>query len=286
MLKHKHQKSGFSLIELLVVISVLTLLMGLVFPLLGALRSSNILGSGVTIVSSAVASARSYIYRGNTKVLPDVRDGSSKGAAAVITANDIFFVVHDPAVRLGSNTSGQFAILTDYLGYTTPAGANAPLKLPAGVGVAGLVREGTNRLLAPPFAVRFDENGNLIVSDIAGTSQTERPSYVLVDGDGNGSFPASPAYRNNYDPEAWDESSEDFVTANENNLPFDMIESVPAVIVFNKIDFLEQFPNGWPDGGSVDAGSAQYTWITENGRILWFSRHSGVVSREGSQQQN
>ncbi len=284
MLKIKHQKSGFSLVELLVVISVLVLLMGLVFPLLGALRSSNILGSGVTIVSSAVASARSYIYRGNTKVLPDVRDGSSKGAAAVITANDIFFVVQDPTVRLGSNTSGPFAILTDYLGYTTPAEANAPLKLPSGVGVAGLVRVGgTNRLLAPPFAVRFDEHGNLIVSDLAGTSQTERPSYVLVDRDGDGSFPASPAYRNSYDPEEWDEDSDSFVSANENKLPFDMIESVPAVIVFNKIDFLEQFPNGWETGGEFTSSSPEYTWITQNGRVLWFSRHSGVVSREGSQ---
>lgn len=213
-------RAGFTLVEMLVVISIMTIVLALSFPMIGAMKRGSSASSGINTISVAIPSIRRYATSGVTfpndldPTDPGDQAGVFSGAAAIFTpAGEIRLTTQKGAHGARSDDFYSGSRLLEQHGpfvINEQPGSGLPqrelngfvdipgvdyLQLPTDTGVVGINRvSGGNigyaawntppLLLPPPFAVWFNQNGYLIATgwDIP---EDRANDYQFVYYDGN-----------------------------------------------------------------------------------------------------
>ncbi|MEM1213385.1 MAG: hypothetical protein AAGI68_13940 [Planctomycetota bacterium] len=279
-------RPAFTIVELLAVIFIITIVLGITFPVISAFRDSSKTASGVTTVSTAVDVARAYA---TNRIQADLRDAATpitdatfSGTAALFTpAGQVRLVENDQLAvdQFGANVeTGTFEAYADIpnLDFVT---------LTSGTGIVGVQRfaGGTTvnnlALLPPPFAIAFNEEGVMITE----------PNTIVYDSDGDQVYNTGiqRVSLGSYTPADWDRDAQDVQTLPNGDikreLPFELIEVVTAVIVFDLDAFYDEFGRGaWSptDTATGPSGLTRNQWIRDNGRPLIFSRTTGVAFQD------
>jgi len=281
---------GFTIIELMVVVSMIALLLGFSVPLVFKIDELSRDRSGVNTFSVAVTAARAFATR-RIADLDGVALAEYSGAAVMVTPMNQLRIIADlqdePMEKKG--LSG--------FGYDLQTSRMEPISMPRGSGVLGLGRNGSGAggvvLLAPPFVIRFNRHGQLVTETRTASSETAdvRRNVVYVDANFNGTFEET-SVRSGYDPNPWDPdisniSSKWNAGKSDWTLPFEALESVGSVIVYSKADFddsggrlgTSQAPALGCTGGCGTGAAGILKWMFENGTVLHFSRNTGNVMR-------
>ena len=265
---------GFTLIEMLVVVSIIVLVVAITFPLLGAMSASVRGDSGLNTIHVAVASARAYATRDVGGQLA-ATGGRYSGTAIIFTPTN--------EMRIVENTVDSGPTF-DQNGYESIPGRDYVL-LSDDLGVVGIARGGVTAtevfLLTPPFAVRFDQHGQLI----AGRDLLTRAHSVFYDSDYDGSIDVN-SDRSDlapYDPDDWDPKSpnEPNVPVDVDNgyyQPFDRLDAVIGVVLYNKKELRAAGHDLEPGAGdALDLAAHQWLLRDGNGTTVFFGRYSGAA---------
>ena len=294
--------SAFTLIELVVVIVIIGIVIAVLFPALGAMRRSARTTGGQNAVKTAIIAARAYATRDLNARFIDIastgKHGQYSGVAALFTpANEIRLVENTPYAVDHKNKLLEIKPPPRQNGYIDIPGREY-IRLPSDIGVMGIRRGGSFsdpvlRLLAPPFAVRFNERGQLIARSKEG--------HVYYDGDYNGVWTIGSRRPPNYAPHQWDPEASGFKkdsSARRYQLPFEQVETVAGVIVYEKSSFHQLSPvlageYKIPDSTKQGDLDPELLWLlgkrksNSNKKIydhdravpLFFSRSAGTVMR-------
>ena len=258
-------RPGFTLVELLVVLMIMALTMLIVFPVISALKRLSEGSAGRNALTVGVQAARAHAIA----VRPGFDDVDPVSLGDQIGTYSGVAILFTPAgeLRLVENIANarDTSLAEPYLELQTPDEFDGfadiknrdYIELPANVLYFGLARDddGAPKLLAPPFAVLFDQNGSLTYKD----SQTDA-GYIYYDGDYDGEFetaisrllPNSAVYPGpaEYDPryadprDALGSSLQKDVNTLRYPLPFEKIETVMAVVTVSRRDFNEAASQG------------------------------------------
>lgn len=284
-------KRGFSIIELLVAISIIALIIAIAFPVVSALTTSTRVEAGLNVAGMSSDVARQWVQAeawandASTDNSSAVREAYSGTAALYCPTGEVRIVVNDRDARdrsnfledLNGNQNGYEDIDTiDFI------------QIPDGVGIAGIVRTGPPgaieiRFIAPPFAIAFNEAGQLNYGDTNGR--------IYYDANGDGNYTRSDIRAAGYNPSEWGDSRDpDDMDPNGNSsnitstlaltLPFEAIECVPGIVIYSTSEFEESgFTFDGGDGG-VNLGSLAGQWLQDNGETIFFSPHTGIALRD------
>ena len=173
------RRIGFSLIELLVVISLLALLLTITFPFLNNTLQNTAVSNAQGQVSNALSAARVYATRSvpfvaarqinNTlRTADDNGDGYSGAIALFAPDNTIRILQNDQNAYDPSNLSssgGWLELSVPPLNGYAPIPDLEDVSYPSRVQMLGIVRVGDGpyevRLVPPPFAIRFSNEGTI-----------------------------------------------------------------------------------------------------------------------------
>lgn len=283
-------RGGFSLVELLVVISIMVLLMSVALPAMNRLMAGTKVEGAASSVASAASTARAY-----AGLKPSTPMGKYYGAAVVFTpANEMRIARHRYDAVDGN---GRLLTLSDRGGYADME--DEPyVNLPDGVGVVGIARAfGVNTdeppaLLAPPFTIRFDRNGILTPGQAGSTRDDAQSRIVFYDHDNDGDYQINSSRPNNYDPDEWDpevvgKTNYNWFADNRNwgdgryeekyLLPFGRLDSVVGVIVYDKGGLRRAGHNLVRSSATTGVNEEARDWIYSNGIPVFFNRYSGAA---------
>ena len=285
---------GFTLIELMVVVSIIALLLGFSVPLVFKLDELSRDRSGVNTFGVAVTAARAF----SARTIADLEaspNAEYSGAAVLVTPMNQLRIIAD-VQNQGLEDGGYSGF-----GYDAQTSQMEAISMPRGIGVVGIVRISNNvaqglKLIPPPFVIRFNRHGQLVAEDrtTSGDPDIQR-NVVYIDHDLDGTFSTTPARAAGYDPGPYDPdvtaniSGQWNQTARDWQLPFAAMESVVGVIVYSKADFEDAGGRlstnvapvqGYPDNVKpANATEAINKWMLANGSVLFFSRNTGNVLR-------
>jgi prepilin-type N-terminal cleavage/methylation domain-containing protein len=280
---------GFTLIELMVVLLLITSVITLGIPTLRKLTEFSRGSAGVNSISVAVNAARIYNHRLERSDLGDsIASGMGadySGTAVLFTpAGEIRLVENNQHAATTSSPSSENDYLetTDLNGYKDIDGVDY-VTIPASAGVMGVVRTGSNpgdiELLPPPFAICFNQFGQIVVPP----TLTQDKDFIYYDSDYNGVYNISNGRGSSYDPTEWngvDEASdpgeEDLAvydsTENKRLLPFEKIEVVSAVILYDARELTAS-----KDRYTPSADPDEVKRVFDHGTPLYFSPLTGLV---------
>ena len=277
-------RDGFTIVELMVVVSLIALLLGFSVPLVFKIDELSRDRSGVNSFGVAVTAARAYATR-RIADLDGVPMAEYSGAAVLVTPNNQLRIIED--VQNNTMETQQLSEYRDVLRMES-------VTMPRGMGVVGIVRTSSAQWqwVAPPFCIRFNGHGQLVSEANLGGTAEEKRNLVFYDGDYNGtvntaSVRTSGYDPSNYDPDLKDISSQFDANRNQYRLPFEGLECVVGVVVYSKADFEDAGGriNNWPNGTVPSLGCKDGTcnsiqeWMVDNGSVLFFSRNTGAIVR-------
>lgn len=280
---------GFSLIELLVVISIIALVVGITVPFINAMQSGSRAEAGLNTIGVASDVTRQWV--GPSRWATDFSSAgagsaSYSGTAAIFTpTRQVRITVNERSAAGpgGGNAgqAGQLELLVPQLnGYKDKFGLDY-ISIPRGTGLAGIYRNGANfTLIAPPFALVYDENGHLSYGDAS--------SLIYYDGDNDGSYETADTRPAGYNFLDWYDADRNDATKFDPALgtfllPFDAIECVAGIIAYD-LDEAELEGIDFSGGGSYAEGSTEADWLRANGTTVFFSPHTGVMLRDEGQE--
>ena len=284
---------GFTLIELMVVVSMIVLLLGFSVPLVFKIDELSRDRSGVNTFGVAVTAARAYATR-RIADLDSIPQAEYSGAAVLVTPMNQLRIIAD--LQLDDMEKEGISAY----GYDTQTSRMEAISMPRGVGVVGITRTGAAdtaiKVIAPPFAIRFNRHGQLITETRSSSTDAEvKRNLVYFDHDQNGGYVKNDARPAAYDVAPWDPDMTADISGKWNQansdwtLPFETMETVIGVIVYSKADFEDAGgkmsgatytppAQGCPGGcGAGDAGVSK--WMIANGSVLFFSRNTGNILR-------
>jgi prepilin-type N-terminal cleavage/methylation domain-containing protein len=312
---------GFTIIELLVVILIISASLATVVPLIGVLTRTSRVEAGINTISAAINAARILSHRKKepSKALfgdPFPASADYSGTAVIFCpGGDIRFVINyqqayagPPATFNATDPNFIENFATKSNGYADIAGVDFA-KLPNGSGIVGVRRTGTGpaavEFLPPPFAVRFNERGQVATDQIIIYYDS---NYDLsYNNSGSNVTQTRPL---TYNPAKWLPKSNiagNLATLGPSNtyrLPFEQIETVSAIVLYDENLFRAQGGNWYFEGtppGFTDAGvkaptndplrpagytpgiNGIYEWLQVHGRALYFSPYTGLVIPESLQ---
>lgn len=280
------RRAGFSLMELLVVISIIAIIMAISFPFINALRNGSRIEAGLNTVGVASDVARQWV--GPSRWATDFSTAGGGGASYSGTAV-IFCPTREARITINDRTANGPAGLLELLtpaknGYADKK-ALEYISLPGGTGLAGIWRDPASpvnfRLLAPPFALAYDQNGHLSFGDATGRIYYNSNYDTTYD---TGSTRASVV--GGYNPDDWDREAAPFnATEGLRELPFEAIECVAGIILYD-LDEAKAEGHDFSGGGAYVQGTdtAAINWLKANGRTVFFSPHTGVMLRDEGQE--
>ncbi len=277
-LKHKMriagERRGFSLVELVVVMAIMSLLLAIGVPSVRAIIDSGKANTGINSIGVASGVARALATRQRAFMV-----GRYDGCAMLFTPANEIRIVEDYEDAVNGSGTPLDGITEN--GYADIVDANY-VKLPVDACVVGLTRNHVNYplLLAPPFAVRFDSRGYLVAGQIG-------KRRVYYDGNYEDGWEVSSTRPVNYDPSPYDPESSNYNPGNYNapeekhELGFEAIETVVGVVVFSKSGFFENagYSLVVSQINDFSAGAAG-EWIFDNGTVLFFNRYTGEVVKQ------
>lgn len=276
MTKLIRHDAGFTLIELGIVMAIAGVMVALSIPLLRTLNKSSAVASGVNTVVVSAAATRQLATTAREELDPLADGGSSEGAAMIVTnSGEVRLVQHDSDIVVtGSGASeGKGYVDIDGRDYIT---------IPKRSGMVGIKRSSANlsglQFVAPPFAIRFTQNGNLVFGN---PSSANGAYMVYYDGDYNGTYNANRDRGTGYNPynltpknfEVWNNG------VKRNEVPLDEIETVIGVMVFDSLEVPELIADGPGDtnsDGYISADSEVGKAILANGTAIFFNRVTGA----------
>lgn len=278
-------QSAFTLIEMLITLSIIAVLAAITIPMIGAIGRMSQGQAGEAAISTAVSAARILNHRLKPNALyatlPDGSDGFEgqfEGTAVLFTPDkSVRFLVHN----ISAADRAMPTLLSHYLAYP-PGLSNYPLgykdiddlndlTLPASSNIVGVLPDRSgDRYVLPPFAIRFDRNGNLALNQ----------EFIYYDKDFDGAYDIddgrqSYARVTNSNPFADLEqfASAPYTDAWKRELPFEKIEVVMAIVLFDRKAFETSGATSlrhWLDDGSTAA----------HRKTLFFSPQTGLVVKE------
>ncbi len=273
---------GITLPELIVVISVAIALLAATIPSISAVRRAIQDESGTNAITAAVTAARSHVATGQAN-LQDM--GSLTGPYEGITYQGVA-VLFTPAGELRlvqhfqkAKDSDPKLIAPNYNGYRDIPDQEY-IELPSDVGVVGIARGASLFLFTPPFAVRYNSEGNLV----AGITDANA-RLVYYDSDRDGEFDVADARTSGYNPDTFAALGGD--VDGIYTLPFDQIETVIGVVTYSKKDLYEAGKNlNSTTSGRFPLNSNAAQWLLDpdgnpatddgHGQVMFFSRYSGA----------
>ena len=305
---------AFTLIEMIVVVAIVGILLLITFPTLAILTKHNRAEAGTNTIEVAVALARAFAPRKVPSlgiINPSFPSATYSGTAIIFTPGGEIRLVENDQVAL---QPGSTPLEPSFNGYADIADRDY-VKMPQGAAVVGITRAGAGenglKLLPPPFAVRFDENGYLVVGDPANADDRT----VFYDANSNGLYDITktrsdpwwtPPSTSQYEPAYWDpgtieynEVAQDDSTdtpgihpdTKRQKLPFEAIESVAGMLVYDQNKFTGDggtwhgdVPTTGDDvpttGCGVDGQQACASidqWLQDNGKAIFFNRYTGTI---------
>ncbi|MCC5829701.1 MAG: type II secretion system protein [Phycisphaeraceae bacterium] len=158
---------GFSLIELLVVISVLIILAAVALPVLGALRRASLVDNTANTVRVAVTTIRSHAGDPIGARDPEIQGAHYGGVGLSFRLDGDRLVIRPMRHDQNGTVGGSLGISQSPPRYRFEDLLNAPTyDIPTGAGVVGITIDGGSiSMINPPFAIRFDADGRLIAGD-------------------------------------------------------------------------------------------------------------------------
>lgn len=274
---------GFSLIELLVVISVIALVIGITVPFINAMQSGSRAEAGLNTIGVASDVTRQWV--GPSRWATDFSSAgagsaSYSGTAAIFTpTRQVRITVNERSAADAAQGSLELLVPTRN-GYKDKFGLDY-ISIPSGTGLAGIYRNGANfDLVAPPFALCYDEDGHLSYGD--------ENSLIYYDGDNDDSYTLNNTRPPGYNFQEWYDADRNDATkfdpaAGTFLLPFDAIECVAGIIAYD-LDDARQEGIDFSGGGSYAEGSTEANWLRANGTTVFFSPHTGVMLRDEGQE--
>jgi len=280
MRRTNHKNGGFTIIEMMVVVSIVVILLAVGFPTLWKLERESRVSQGSNALSVSTSATRALATRGKAN-LTTVPQATYSGTACIVAPNQEIRITEN---HQGAQNGGNY-LEPAFNGYVDIPGRDY-VGFPEGVNIAGIYRDvaGNAKLLAPPFAIRFDRNGKLV----AGLADDKR---VIYDANYNGSWDTSSTRPGSYNPIGWDANPEDEhfnQSAGKYEWRFENIETVIGAVVFNQFALNDlAVDDGNPDndmqngrGGAGDFHANAKDWIFKHGKVNIFSRQTGVVVRD------
>lgn len=269
---------GFTLIELLTVIVIIGLISAFGLPALARILDSSKVSAGVNTLVTGVATAR-MISTSQQPPLGNSTGGGYSGAALIVTpaaVGELRVAINDQLAVSQGGLSVLEELNPSLNGYRDMEGLEF-ISQPAGTRLVGINRVGgVLEFIEAPFAIRFDENGQLAVGSRAAISNTSVQASLLVhydsdvDGDyeisGTGSSrdaawddhsaPTATGYWKNYIP--------DFIPGEEKKTiaNFDRLEAVAGVRVVRIDDVIDPADlTNWPREDYADVFFSRVTGV-------------------------
>jgi len=180
------RRAGFTLVEMLIAVSIIVIAAGLVFPAIQSMQRAAGTAAGRNTVSLGVDIARAWAVKqradlGTNKL--NVPNAEYSGTAAIYTPRAADDAYPDGSVLIVENfqrakASGGISGTTN--GHFEEAGLNGyrrigdvdPIDLPNDTAVAGITYDGNENeavYVTPPFAITFNEYGNLVNRSFKGS---------------------------------------------------------------------------------------------------------------------
>lgn len=277
----RRRTRAFTILELLIAVSVIMILILITAPFLSAMQEGIAMSSAENSIKVAVTSARAYATRPiefqrtnwsdyGYSTSYDGRKGNYDGTVVIFVWDseaarvEIRILQNDETVEDASNGI-PFELQTSPIrnAYTEIEGRD-PIYLPGQVGVAGIRRGGDAEMWSQNFAVRYDNDGSLISR---GTGSNEH-GWVYFDSVKDGTISS----------------------ASQGGTYPDSAASVVAVAIFDIRDFIQttgiSYPWGYWDNLPSSERNTIHDYIRDADKteILYFSRYSGgVMSRDITQ---
>jgi prepilin-type N-terminal cleavage/methylation domain-containing protein len=263
-------RRAFTIIELMVAISIIGILIAITIPVVGAMGKGTRTSSAVNSISVGVQVARYHATRQiNAFDIDGVNFVPYRGAGLVIThANEARVVEHHLAGRSSASGNPFMQLIGAGLcGYRDVSGVEY-LRLPKNIVIVGVGRNSTGaaglKLLPPPFMLRFDQYGRLLTGN---SSSPDRMGWYDGNGDGFYNTTAAGNRPASYTPPttfAWD------TTNNRYELPFERMDTVMGVYVVENDGTLDLSGNadGLTDNATINR-------IKADGKLIMFSRYTG-----------
>ncbi len=278
------QCGGFTVTELLVVISLVALTLGIVLPGVSAMRNMNQTKAAINALGAAVTAARANatVKKVDLEDINPIYAGFTHSGVAILftPAGEMRLVENQQDAVDDDTPEPLFLEALGRNGYRDIPRSDY-VKVPRNAGVVGIARNAQGAsgllLLTPPFAVRFTEHGTLIVPESA---SDDPDRMVYYDGDYDGYHARSDGRFNGYDADDWDPHSPTYTdrwdnTVKKYELPFEELETVVGVMVYSKPD-LRQAGLGH-SGTASGINTAARDWILANGQAIFFGRHTGTL---------
>lgn len=298
--KHANHRAranaGFTVLELLVVMSVMVLLLGALVPAIWNVENEGRLSAGVNTVTAAVQAARAYAIERKADLISI--PGAAHSGSGIIFApgGEMRHVINFQSARADNSNQDELETV-GYNGYRDIPAREYGL-LPAGVDLVGIVGEG--QLVFPPFGIRFDRQSRLVPgidprtdSGHADHASADFSTFIIYDSNSNGLYgidAARPGTFGYAQYKTWDHSRDDFedikasgagfnetVSGGRYNLPFERLEPVIGVIVYSKFDFEDSGASdllAWVKAVDSDTGKLA------NGTLVYFGRYSGTAVKQ------
>jgi len=296
-------RRGFTLVELLFVISIIGITIAVAFPAINALTEQVDTSSAVNAINTAITAGRAIAVEPNQGArfvgLDDGTysgNGQYDGAALIFTpADEIRFTRNTPFAQ---STGGLFLELWYQHGANEPPNNGYadvtnldPITLPRNAGVVGMVRldDDEPALIPPPFGIRFDAAGHLIGSATSfGSGVPNSKKMILYDSNGDGAYDRGAERTSSYDAEDFNPEYGSPSRTNDDFWRFDIevFEAVHAVLIYDEKDFRNSGQNLSVGGTGDVLNDTARDWLLtdadgdgklDNATVLFFNRYSGVV---------
>ena len=282
------RRGGFTIVELLAVITILAILGGLTVPVLNRVITSSSETMADSALTTAVSGTRNYATRyipftngsgGRTAELSG--DGYSGAALIVTPANELRLSENDElAVDTFDNRMELPDPGTPIRNAYKPIRGVDDLIFPRGVVMLGIARTGADELvlIPAPFAIAFNRRGELVTQDLSLTAALDNVGsvrrlkrsngYVYYDGDGSGQidptknlwetpvdlsdFTREAAARLDPAPDPITGELSDFEGRRE--VPYELLPTVAGVAIFSE----DRLPAEYLGSDEADAANGLY----------------------------